>query len=289
MFADYKLFLSRVLLVVAMAAGATNAMAEEKEGAVKCGPGDECATPVPNDALEAKNLCPNSTMQMSWNKKSDWTLLSCPCNCSEQNNKNWFVSRSGVVIGLEAGRYSSRSLFSSTLNPMVPDIMASHSMCKPADRKMIERSAFLLLDKKPSGKRDPYCYDVIYVVDGNGGIDFIENGSIIKKSNRDYFVEVGDSERSDLRSLAKRISPSWGVAMDQTKEKDLAITVERAYLYDQPSAKGAGKAYLIDGDRVKALGDAKNGFVKFRYVTKKGVVLEKWLRCEDVNYCHQDN
>ncbi|WP_124920359.1 hypothetical protein [Burkholderia stagnalis] len=289
MFADYKFFLSKVLLVVAMAAGATNAIAEEKEGAVKCGPGDECATIVPNDTLEAKSLCPSSPIQMSWNRKSDWALLSCPCNCSEQSNKNWFVSRSGAVIGLEVGRYSSRSLFSSTLSPMVPDIMASHSMCKVADRKMIERSAFLLLDKRPSDKKDPYCYDVIYVVDSDGGLDFIENGMPIKKNSRDYFLEVGDSEKSDLRSLAKKISPSWGVVADQAKEKDLAVTVKRAYLYDQPSLQGAGKAYLIAGDRVTALGDVKNGYVKFRYVTKKGAVIEKWLRCEDVNYCHQGN
>ncbi|NTY41194.1 hypothetical protein [Burkholderia diffusa] len=285
MFAGYKIFLSKAFFLVAIAVGVTSAMAGEKEGVVKCGPGDECTTLVPNDALEAKRLCPNSPMQMSWSKKSDWTLLSCSCNCSEQSNKNWFVSRAGVVIGLDVGRYFQSSFFSQTLNPTVPDIMASHSMCKPADRKKIGQSAFLLLDKRPSNEKDPYCYDVIYAVDGGVDINFIENGAFLKKSDRDYFFAVDDSEKSDLRSLAKRISPSWSVEVDQTREKSLAVTAERAYLYDEPSPQGAGKAYLIDGDRVKVLGRANNGFLKFRYITKKGVVLEKWMKCEDVSYC----
>lgn len=283
---DYKASLSKLLIVIAVAIGSMDAMADEKGNSVKCESGDECTTVVPNDVPEARNLCPSSSVHMSWSRKSDWTLISCSCDCSEQNNKNWFVGRNGTVIGLEAGRYSSRSLFSASLNPMVPDIMASHSMCKPADRKMVDRSSFLLLDKKPSTKKDPYCYDVIYVLDGAEGIDFRENGRIIEKGNRDYFIAVDDSEKNDLRSLAKKISPAWNGAGDQTTGKDLTVVVDRAYLYDQPSSQGSGKAYLISGDRVKVLGGVENGFVKFRYVTKKDVVIEKWLRCEDINYCH---
>ncbi|WP_269508457.1 hypothetical protein [Burkholderia sp. IMCC1007] len=287
MFARYKIFISKLLLLITIAVGVTNSMADEKGRGVKCGPGDECTTLVPNDALEAKRLCPNSRVQMSWSRRSDWTLVSCSCDCSEQNNLNWFVSRSGAVIGLAVGRYFQGSFFSQTLSPAVPDIVASHSMCKPADRKMIRRSKFMLLDKKPSYEKDPYCYDVIYVIDGGGGINFIENNILLKKDGRDYFRVVSDSEGSDLRSLTKTISPSWTGSIDKVGEEDLVVTVKRAYLYDQPSPEATGKAYLIDGDRVKMLEPAENGFVKFRYVAKRGMVLEKWLKCEDVNYCHQ--
>lgn len=285
MFADCKVISLRLLLAIAITAGATDVMAAEKDGSVKCGPGDECTTTVTNDVIESKNLCPNSPIQMSWNKKSDWTLVSCSCNCSEQNNNNWFVNHDGEVIGLGAGRYFPRSFFSPNLNPMVPDIMASHSMCKPADRKMIGRSVFLLLDKRPSNEeKDPYCYDTIYVVDEGGAINFIENNKVIKKNDRSYFSEVKGAEKNDLISLVKKIPPSWKAVADQIKEKDFVVVAERAYLYDQPSPQGVGRAYLIAGDKVKALGDPEGGYVKFRYVTKKGVVIEKWLKCDDINY-----
>lgn len=290
MFADCKVISLRLLLSIAIAAGATNAMAAEKDGSAKCGPGDECTTTVTNDVIESKNLCQNSPIQMSWNKKSDWTLVSCSCNCSEQNNNNWFVNRDGVVIGLEAGRYFPRAFFSSNLNPMVPDIMGSHSMCKPADKKMIGRSVFLLLDKKPSNEeKDPYCYDTIYVVDEGGVINFIENNKVIKKNDRSYFSEVGGGEKNDLISLVKKIPPSWKVVTDQINERDFVVVTERAYLYDQPSAQGMGKAYLIAGDKVRTLGDPEGGYIKFRYVTKKGVVIERWLKCDDINYFGKKN
>lgn len=290
MFADCKVISMKLLLAVSIATGAMDAMAAEKDGSVKCGPGDECTTTATNDTIEAKNLCPSSSIQMSWNKKSDWTLVSCSCNCSEQNNNNWFVSRGGSVIGLEAGRYFPRSFFSSSLNPMVPDIMASHSMCKPADRKMVSQSAFILLDKKPSNEeKDPYCYDTIYVVDEGGVINFFENNKSIKKNDHSYFLDINESEKKDLISLVKKISPSWVVATDQAKEKYFTVIAEHAYLYDQPSAQGGGRAYLIAGDKVKTLGDPEGGYIKIRYVTKKGVAIEKWVKCDDINYVNQKN
>ncbi|MBN3835255.1 hypothetical protein [Burkholderia sp. Ac-20344] len=289
MFAAYKGFISKYLFLIAVIVSAKSAMADEKDGVIKCGPGDECSTIVPKDSLEAKNLCPNSSMQISWNKKSDWTLMSCSCNCSEQSNENWFVSHAGAVVELQVGRYFPRSFFSKSSNPTVPDIMASHSMCKPADPRMVERSAFVLLDKRPSDRKDPYCYDVIYAIDRGEDIDFMKDEILIKKSNHNYFAEVDDSEKNNLRLLAKKMAPSWVEVVDRTGEKELVVAVKRAYLYDQPSSQAAGKAYLIDGDKVRALGDAKNGFIKFRYVTRKGMVLEKWLKCEDVNYCINNN
>ncbi|WP_186078609.1 hypothetical protein [Burkholderia gladioli] len=288
MFADYKALILGLLLIIATSINATNAMADEKVGTIACGPEEECAALVPNDISEAKKLCPNSSMQIAWNRKSDWTLMSCPCNCSEQSNKNWFINPSGEVIELNVGRHVKSSFFLKALSPVVPDIMASHSMCEPADREMIKRSTFLLLNKKPSNEKDPYCYDVIYAVDGGGGIKFIESGASLERGNRDYFSSIDDAKGDDLKLIAKKITPSWAGGGGQAGEKNLAVVVKRAYLYDQPSVQGAGKAYLIAGDRVKVLGRISDGYVKFQYTTKKGLVIEKWLKCADINYCRSD-
>ncbi|CAM2340846.1 hypothetical protein [Burkholderia vietnamiensis] len=280
MSADCKKSSIRLLLVIVIATSAVNAIAEVKYDTVECGPGDECTTTITN---EAKNLCPNAPLQISWNKNSSWTLVSCSCNCSEQDNKNWFVARNGSVIGLEIGRRFPRSFFSENLSPMVPDIMASHSMCKPADKKMIDQSTFILLDKQPSaGEKDPYCYDTIYVVERDGSINFIEDGK--KVNNRSYFSGLSESDKNSLTTIAKRTLPSWKAAADHESNNYFLVVSERAYLYDRPLPQAAGKAYLIAGDKVETLGSPHDGYIKFRYIAKNGKIIEKWVKCIDINY-----
>ncbi|VWB31153.1 hypothetical protein BLA6863_01335 [Burkholderia lata] len=285
MFVDCKINLPKFGVAGFAILISVNAVADERVHPAKCGIGDECTIIVQNSIPEASRLCQNSPVQMSWSRKSSWTLISCSCDCSDQNNKNWFINGDGLVIGMGVGRYFHRSFFASGLNPMIPDIMASHSMCKPADRTMVDRSSFLLLDKRPSHKSDPYCYDVIYISENKKNIDFFEGGRVIRRSDRDYFYEIGDSERGDLISLVGKVFPVWSSARNQAKQKSLAVLVDRAYLYDRPFFQGDGKSYLIKGDRVNVIGSAENGFVKFRYITRKGRIIEKWLKCEDVNSC----
>ncbi|HIH2750604.1 hypothetical protein L3V59_29680 [Burkholderia aenigmatica] len=289
MFADCKIYLIKFLIACFAISIATSAIADEKSRAIECGSGDECTTIVPNSISEAKILCPNSPVQISWSKKSNWALISCSCNCTERNNKNWFVNKNGTVIGLEAGRYFSRSLFSSNLSPTIPDIMAPHPMCKPADRKMVDRSSFLLLDKTPSQNSDPYCYDTIYAIDENGIIVLTENGVPLKKYNPDYFYNVSTTEKIKLMSISNKIFATWSSPTDIIEFKNLDVVVDRAYLYDQPSSQGVRRAYLIKGDEISTNGYVKNGYIKIKYTPKNGATIEKWIKCEDINYCGKDH
>jgi hypothetical protein len=277
---DRKILSTGLLLATVFATSAVNAVAGVKYDTVECGPGDECSTTIIN---EAKNLCPNALLQISWNKNSNWTLVSCSCNCSEQDNKNWFVARNGSVIGLEIGRRFPRSFFSENISPMVPDIMASHSMCNPADKEMIDQSTFLLLDKQPSaGENGPYCYDTIYVAEKDGSINFIEDGK--KVNNRSYFSGTSESDKNSLTTITRRILPSWKAAADHESNNYFSVVSERAYLYDRPLPQAAGKAYLIAGDKVETLGSPHDGYIKFRYIAKNGNIIEKWMKCIDINY-----
>lgn len=64
-----------------------------------------------------------------------------------------------------------------------------------------------------------------------------------------------------------------------------SIVSERAYLYMSPSSLGVTKAYLIRGDVVAIYLKSINSFVEVRYQQKGGRLIEKWMRCQDVDFC----
>ena len=64
-----------------------------------------------------------------------------------------------------------------------------------------------------------------------------------------------------------------------------SILSEKAYLYSSPSLSDTSTAYLIRGDIISVLPNSNNPFVKFRYQQKGGKLIEKWVRCEDVDFC----
>lgn len=68
-----------------------------------------------------------------------------------------------------------------------------------------------------------------------------------------------------------------------------SVLSEKAYLYRSPSSSGITTAYLIRGDVVSVAPGPVHPYVKFRYQKKTGKVIEKWMRCEDVDFCASVN
>ncbi len=68
-----------------------------------------------------------------------------------------------------------------------------------------------------------------------------------------------------------------------------SVLSEKAYLYRSPSSSGITTAYLIRGDVVSVSPGPVHPYVKFRYQQKAGKVIEKWMRCEDVDFCASVN
>lgn len=64
-----------------------------------------------------------------------------------------------------------------------------------------------------------------------------------------------------------------------------SVLSEKAYLYTSPAPSGVTSAYLVRGDVVSVSPSPVHPFVKFRYQQKLGKVIEKWIRCEDVDFC----
>ncbi|WP_322082524.1 hypothetical protein [Burkholderia sp. BCC1972] len=69
-----------------------------------------------------------------------------------------------------------------------------------------------------------------------------------------------------------------------------AVISKRAYLYAMPEKSSVTRAYLVQDDSVLVNESSlSSGFVVSRYRQKNGNVIERWIRCEDVNACSIDN
>ncbi|MBR7978369.1 hypothetical protein [Burkholderia cenocepacia] len=69
-----------------------------------------------------------------------------------------------------------------------------------------------------------------------------------------------------------------------------AVISKRAYLYAMPEKSSVTRGYLAQGDSVLVNESSlSKGFVASRYRRKTGSVIERWIRCEDVNACPAGN
>ena len=65
------------------------------------------------------------------------------------------------------------------------------------------------------------------------------------------------------------------------------VSSDKAYLYSSPSSLDITQSYLIRGDVVSVLSSSNNSFIKVSYQPKGGKPIEKWVRCEDIDFCER--
>lgn len=71
-----------------------------------------------------------------------------------------------------------------------------------------------------------------------------------------------------------------------SSEKTKTIINNKAYLLSDPGAYGVERGYLIKGDKVTLIERSSDGrYWKVRYMSPKRGQIERWIRCEDVDYC----
>ncbi|UVE67611.1 hypothetical protein L2Y90_26145 [Burkholderia pyrrocinia] len=69
-----------------------------------------------------------------------------------------------------------------------------------------------------------------------------------------------------------------------------AVISKKAYLYAMPEKSSVTRSYLVQGDSVLVNESGlSKGFVMSRYRQKNGNIMERWIRCEDVNACSTGN
>ncbi|CAB3796243.1 hypothetical protein LMG28688_04266 [Paraburkholderia caffeinitolerans] len=89
-----------------------------------------------------------------------------------------------------------------------------------------------------------------------------------------------------LRAIEKIIGPGIQSGSDARGVNDRVIVNNRAYFFNSPEGAGVEKSYLIKGDVVSLVKKSNDGrYWLADYVSPRGKKVEKWLRCEDVDYC----
>lgn len=245
---------------------------------------DECIV----STSVAASLCPSQTLSINWNKKSNWRIATCPCNCTQQDNTNWIINSKGTIFSLNIGRVFGKNLFHSQLNPVVPDIISPHEMCEPANRQKIDDSDYLILEKRPSNRKDPYCYNAIYVYALPEQISLSSNSGQIPLNDPDYFTNIDDTTKEKLIELMNLYAPFNDSEMSPTLlNKEKVVASKKANLYLLPSVDKITKAYLIGGDKVTITDvSIDNQFAYIIYVKKSNDKIQRWIKCSDLDGCN---
>jgi hypothetical protein len=170
--------------------------------------GNECSLVLDSHLPESGNLCKTSALSIHWKNGSDVYLVQCDCDCSMQQNTNWVVDKTAAkVYGFSYGRYVNKSfLEGATADTEMPDRFAIVKLCQAPLAEKLESSTFVLLNKLPSEKVPPYCYEVTYVTLSNGSLTLSNNKMVISRNNQDYWMsEVSSDDQSALLSIVGAI------------------------------------------------------------------------------------
>lgn len=104
-------------------------------------------------------------------------------------------------------------------------------------------------------------------------------------------VLCGSKEVSDdpilLEAIQKVIKSGKQEARNLGTSNEKIVVNEKAYFYNSPNFTDIAKSYVVIGDVVYLVKRSNNGrYWLTDYVSARGLKTEKWLRCEDIGYCH---
>ena len=64
------------------------------------------------------------------------------------------------------------------------------------------------------------------------------------------------------------------------------VVANKAYLYNEPSVLNHGRVFVVKGDYVKLIKiSADLRFWEVEFAAKNGKVIEKWIDCQDIDFC----
>ncbi|WP_143136593.1 hypothetical protein [Burkholderia ubonensis] len=105
-----------------------------------------------------------------------------------------------------------------------------------------------------------------------------------------------DGDTENVAKLKKILASDWNgtsihvAPVESGAWVGHAVISKKAYLYAMPEKSSVSRAYLVQGDSVLVNESSlSKGFVVSRYRQKNGNIIERWIRCEDVNACYAGN
>ncbi|WP_157638390.1 hypothetical protein [Burkholderia ubonensis] len=105
-----------------------------------------------------------------------------------------------------------------------------------------------------------------------------------------------DGDTENVAKLKKILTSDWNgtsihvAPVESGAWVGHAVISKKAYLYAMPEKSSVSRGYLVQGDSVLVNESSlSKGFVVSRYRQKNGNIIERWIRCEDVNACYAGN
>ena len=185
-----------------ISAMAATEIPEQQRVDSRCDVSGNCQTRL-DDVPRAVEICDGMSPSLFWNSNQRNLLLACECNCTSHDNKGWFIfANQKEVQGIGLGK----SVTPESLQDVdrVPDIMASHPLCRDVDHEDLRSADFVTLIKYPTGNDDsPYCFEARSIREAGGGVRIVEGSRVIDASDDESFLETSAESKSDILDLAQ--------------------------------------------------------------------------------------
>lgn len=257
-------------LATALSMGAALASGADALANRQCA-GGVCLANV--DATLAVEPCRNANLVVAWAQAGGAMAIECWTNDAAMEQPIYVFDRrnpNGPAYDLAGIR-----AFSPEALPQLAHVPGEgNDALLPACRKPAPPSMapgeLLLTEKVPSdNERHPYCYRVLRVATTPAGVAI--------RADDGHAPKAGPAN-PDWRELASRMAALAAQAEAQARAR---VTRTRAPLRDRADPKAPQHGFLVAGDVVTVL-ERDGALVKVRYVSAKGVAIERWIGKDDL-------
>ena len=210
-------------------------------------------------------------------------LIQCSSPDSTLDNLSYLFDRNmpaKPALEVPGARFIKADLLAEDPADGVPDRFGPVAWCPSPKRPAAVAGELLLISKVPRDKLEPpFCYRLLRVANVPTGLALrAEDGGA---------VAVLPAATPKWNGLRDRLLPLMtDVTANVAVQEGVMLTVSsaKARLFGLPDATAAPHGYLVAGDTVQVLDESKRplGWVKVRYVTKSGSVIEPWVRVGDL-------
>ena len=257
--------LATALSMTAALASAADALANRQ-----CN-GGVCLANV--DAKLAIEPCRNANLVVAWAQAGGAMAIECWTNDAAMEQPIYVFDRrnpAGPAWDLTGIRAFSPESLPQLAHVPGDGNDALLPACRKPSPPLMAPGELLLTEKVPSdNERHPYCYRVLRVSTTATGVAIRADDGRAPKAS---------PANPDWHELATRMAALVGHADVQARAR---VTRTRAPLRDRADLKSAPHGFLVAGDMVTVL-EREGSLVKVRYVTAKGVAIERWISKDDL-------
>lgn len=246
----------------------------------------ECSAGVCTFHVLSDNLvvspCKGYSVLVAYSESSGSTAIQCSSPIEE--SKVYLFNRDGNLKEgylLEGGRFLSSDSFPALAAEGVPDKFAPVPLCNKL--QVSSWGEIIIAEKDINDSGDPpYCYRINRIKSSGDGLVVVTEAG--RKPR--LLPEAQIKRWTKIRTLLLGYISKKAV-QDSTSGlpgRKAIVQATRAPLYSSSTSAAKTSKYLIKGDEVAILTSGANtqDWVRIRYITKTGKIVEDWLQARDL-------